>query len=192
RDEARSHESEHDPSAAGREDEPAQPGQEWPEQASGALGSEVERQAQAEEAVGGAGDAQVHGADFQDLGGGGEKTPPSRREESGAPSPIPSVTPAASAAPVQATRCARAPWPAPMFVPTIVTSAEPKPKTSGIWRYSSRTPTPYPASAKVPKDPTRAVSRTTVRFVWTLLTRLGAPTRRISRNRRRSKPTVRR
>ena len=103
-----------------------------------------------------------------------------------------SVTAAAISAPVHATRTARSRWPAPTLVPTIVTSAEPKPKTSGIWRYSSRTPTPYPASAKVPKDPTSAVSRTTVKFVWTLLTRLGAPTRRMSRNRRRSKRTVRR
>jgi len=94
--------------------------------------------------------------------------------KSAATSPIDSVTPAAIAAPVHATRRARASRPAPKFVPTIVTRAEPKPKTSGIWRYSRRTPMPYPASAKVPKDPTSAVRRTMVKFVWTLLTRLAS------------------
>ena len=71
------------------------------------------------------------------------------------------VTAAAAPAPTQATRRARSSWPAPMFVPTIVTSAAPSPKTSGIWRYSSRTPSPYAASDAVPNVPTSPVSSIT-------------------------------
>src|SRR5262249_57149193 len=82
-------ESEHDPSAARREDESAQPGQERPQQASGALGGEVERQAQAEEAIGRPDDAQVRRANFQDLGIGGAKTAPSCSGRPGGPAPSP-------------------------------------------------------------------------------------------------------
>ena len=57
------------------------------------------------------------------------------------------VTAAAIPAPVQAIRRARASLPAPTFVPTSVTSAVPKPKTIGIWRYSRRVASPYPAKA---------------------------------------------
>ncbi len=59
-----------------------------------------------------------------------------------AASPTASVTAKAKAAPVQATRKARSRWPAPIFVPTSATSGAPRPKTSGIRRYSSRAPVP--------------------------------------------------
>jgi hypothetical protein len=57
-------------------------------------------------------------------------------------SPTLPVMVAASPAPVSATLRARAACPAPTFMPTIVTSAVPIPKISGIWRYSSRAPAP--------------------------------------------------
>src|SRR5206468_5350394 len=81
--EARTQEPEDDPSSARRDDEAAQPGHERPEQAPGALRGEVERQAEAEEAVGRPDDAQVRRADSQNLGLGAEETEPLRREERG-------------------------------------------------------------------------------------------------------------
>ena len=48
----------------------------------------------------------------------------------------------AMAPPMSAMRSALCFWPAPMLVPTSATSGAPKPKITGISRYSKRTPVP--------------------------------------------------
>src|SRR3982074_811186 len=70
-----------------------------------------------------------------------------------AASPIASVSPPASAAPVQATRNARSRRPAPIAVPTMAASGAPKPNTSGTSRHSKRAPVPKPATGAGPKAP---------------------------------------
>src|SRR5438477_4586277 len=58
-------ETERDPAAAGRDDEPAQPREQRPEQTSGALRREVEGEPESEEAVCRPDDTQVGGAGAQ-------------------------------------------------------------------------------------------------------------------------------
>ncbi len=96
-------------------------------------------------------------------------------------SPMPPVMAATMAAPSQATRKARFALPAPMLVATIAVSAVPKPKAMGTRMYSSRAATPYPASAAVPKLPTKAVATAIDALLTIGLIDAGTPTRRMSR-----------
>ena len=78
-----------------------------------------------------------------------------------------------------------------MLVPTSATIGAPSPNTSGIRRYSSRAPVPYPATASGPPVvPTSAVVIATVIVVCSVLTAATSPTRRMSANNaHRSRPS---
>ena len=53
-----------------------------------------------------------------------------------------------------------------MFIPTIATSVPPMPKTTGLSKYSSRAPVPYPATSAGPNQlPTIDVVKAIVRLV---------------------------
>ena len=79
-------------------------------------------------------------------------------------------------------RSARSRWPAPILVPTSATSGAPRPKISGISRYSSRAPVPYPAIASGPDAvATNAVASAMTTLVCTEVTDATAPTPRMLR-----------
>src|SRR4051812_35730024 len=105
--------------------------------------------------------------------------------------PITAVRLTASAVAVHATRAARVNCAAPTLVPTRANTPAPSPNASGYSTYSSRTETPKPASAAGPSVPTNAVNVASARLFRTGCSDIGAPTRRISVNNRRSKRNAR-
>ncbi len=137
----RSGQGQHEPAAADRNDEPREARQQRPQQLSGALGSEIERETKAEKSISGADEAKIL-VPVATISGSAPNRLSHAAGQIAAAIPTDSVIAKAIAPPTMATRNARWFWPAPIFVPTSATSGAPRPNTRGMSRYSSREPVP--------------------------------------------------